>query len=91
MNNPAQFTSDEVVQKAHNFLVARGKLLNKYLPLINTELHIPGEVYDSLIALEFEAKRRGLQTLTHQQVVKYLDQKGVLPGLFKPEYLVHLD
>tara|TARA_B100001059_G_C17669417_1_gene493706 strand:+ start:527 stop:691 length:165 start_codon:yes stop_codon:yes gene_type:complete len=54
-------------------------------------VQIPGEVFDSLIALEFDARRRGLQTLTHQQVVEYLDQEGVLPGLFKPEYLVHLD
>ena len=28
---------------------------------------------------------------THQQVVEHLDQDGVLPGLFKPKYLVHLD
>ncbi len=61
------------------------------LTILNTEVQIPGEVFDSLIALEFDARRRGLQTLTHQQVVEYLDQEGVLPGLFKPEYLVHLD
>ena len=42
-------------------------------------------------ALELDAKRRGLQPLTHQQVVEHTDQEGVLPGLFKPEYLVHLD
>ena len=69
----------------------RVKRFTIYLPLINTEVHIPGEVFDSLIALEFDARRRGLQTLTHKQVVEYLDQEGVLPGLFKPEYLVHLD
>ncbi|MBL6746856.1 MAG: hypothetical protein ISP88_13200 [Pseudomonadales bacterium] len=69
----------------------RAKQFTRYLPLINTEVHIPGEVFDSLIDLEFDARRRGLQTLTHKQVVEYLDQEGVLPGLFKPEYLVHLD
>ena len=43
------------------------------------------------IALELDAKRRRLQTLTHQQVLEHLDQEGVLPSLFKPDYLVHLD
>ena len=69
----------------------RVKLFTRYLPLINTEVHISGDVFDNLIALEFDARRRGLQTLTHKQVMEYLDQEGVLPGLFKPEYLVHLD
>ena len=35
-------------------------------------------------ALELDANRRGLQTLTHQKVVEHIDQEGVLPVYSNP-------